>query len=161
MPPTFNFPDDVDVWLRLQWDLTQHSRGAHFMEAIARLQPGVSRRAGGARAGGGQRAASAQENIATNRGWLATPVPLLDDMLGYYRPALFVLLGAVALVLLTACLNVAGLLLARATRAGARDGGARARSAPRGCGWCARCSSRACCSPRPAPPPAPSAPWRC
>jgi hypothetical protein len=38
----FNFPDDVDVWLRLQWDLTQHSRGAHFMEAIARLQPGVT-----------------------------------------------------------------------------------------------------------------------
>jgi hypothetical protein len=29
-------------WLRLQWDLTQHSRGAHFMEAIARLQPGVT-----------------------------------------------------------------------------------------------------------------------
>ena len=42
MPPGFHFPDDVDVWLRLQWNLTQHSRGAHFMEAIARLQPGVT-----------------------------------------------------------------------------------------------------------------------
>src|SRR5262249_37650741 len=42
MPAGFNFPDDVDVWQRLQWDLTQHSRAAHFMEAIARLQPGVT-----------------------------------------------------------------------------------------------------------------------
>ena len=58
---------------------------------------------------------SAPQNPATNRGWIARPVPLLDDMLGYYRPALFVLLGAVALLLVTACLNVASLLLARAT----------------------------------------------
>lgn len=114
MPPAFHFPDDVDVWLRLQWDLTQHSRGAHFMEAIARLQPGVtSERAARELAGISGRLDT--QFPATNRGWIARPVPLLDDMLGYYRPALFVLLGAVALLLLTSCLNVASLLLARAT----------------------------------------------
>ena len=40
--PGFRFPDDVDVWQRLQWDLTQHSRSAHFMEGVARLADGVS-----------------------------------------------------------------------------------------------------------------------
>jgi predicted permease len=113
MPPAFNFPDDVDLWLRLQWDLTKHSRGAHFMEATARLRPGVDE-AQAFRELSAISARLGQENVSTNRGWLATPIPLLDDMLGYYRPALYVLLGAVALVLVAACLNVAGLLLARA-----------------------------------------------
>ena len=39
MPPRFDFPGDIDVWQRLRWDLHQHSRGAHFMEAVARLRP--------------------------------------------------------------------------------------------------------------------------
>jgi putative ABC transport system permease protein len=114
MPAGFTFPDDVDVWLRLNWDLTQHSRGAHFMEAIARLQPGVtSEQAGRELAALSGRLAA--QSAATNRGWLARPIPLLDTLLGYYRPALIVLLAAVGLLLLTACLNVASLLLARAT----------------------------------------------
>jgi putative ABC transport system permease protein len=113
MPSRFHFPDDVDMWLRLQWDLTQHSRGAHFMEAVVRLQPGLT-------TADAQRELAAlttrlgKENPSTNRGWSVRPVPLLDDMLGYYRPALIVLLGAVGLLLLTACINVASLLLARA-----------------------------------------------
>jgi putative ABC transport system permease protein len=114
MPSGFHFPDDVDVWQRLQWDLTQHSRGAHFMEAIARLRPGVTVD----QAGRDLAAVSATlgaANPATNRGWLARPVPLLDEMLGYYRPALVVMIGAVALLLVCACLNVASLLLARTT----------------------------------------------
>ena len=114
MPAKFNFPDDVDLWLRLNWDLTRHSRAAHFMEAVARLRPGVDAE-GAARELAQVSGRLGAEFQGTNAGWLARPVPLLDDMLGYYRPALLVLLGAVALVLLTACLNVAGLLLARAT----------------------------------------------
>jgi putative ABC transport system permease protein len=113
-PPNFNFPDDVDLWLRLNWDLTRHSRGAHFMEAVARLKPGVTvDQASRELARVSTRLAA--EFAQTNGGWLVSPVRLLDDMLGYYRPALIVLLGAVGLVLVTACLNVAGLLLARAT----------------------------------------------
>ena len=113
MPPGFGFPDDVDVWLRLNWDLTRHSRGAHFMEAVARLQPGVTLEQASAELSR-LSARLGSENRATNGSWSVYPVPLLDDMLGYYRPALLVLVGAVALVLLTACLNVASLLLARA-----------------------------------------------
>jgi putative ABC transport system permease protein len=112
MPPRFNYPDDIDVWQRLQWDLTQHSRGAHFMEAVLRLKPGISL----------QQAAVASETLAKRlssefaltRDWSITLVPLLDQQLGYYRPALYVLVGAVALVLIIGCLNVASLMLTRA-----------------------------------------------
>ena len=114
MPLGFSFPDTVDLWLRLSWDLSQHSRGAHFAEAVARLRPGVTVEQA-ARELAAISSQLASNFPQTNGGWLAQPVRLLDDMLGYYRPALFVLLGAVALVLITACLNVAGLLLARAT----------------------------------------------
>lgn len=112
MPPGFRFPDDVDVWQRLRWNLSQHSRSAHFMEGVARLADDATL----------ERAATearvlatrlAKEFEASNKGWAFAVVPLLDDQLGYYRPALYVLFGAVGLLLVIGCLNVASLLLTR------------------------------------------------
>jgi predicted permease len=113
MAPKFHFPDDVDVWQRVRWDFTQHSRAAHFMEAVARLSPGTTfEQAQSAVDALGTRLA--QENPRTNKGWNARLVSLLDEELGYYRPALMVLFGAVALLLIIGVLNVATLLLTRA-----------------------------------------------
>jgi len=113
MPPGFHYPDDVDVWQRLRWDMTQHSRAAHFMEAVARMAPGVDL-AEAQVAADALTARFQTEFVETNRGWGTRLVPQLDETLGYYRPALSVLLGAVAVLLTIACLNVASLLLTRA-----------------------------------------------
>src|SRR5688572_8683880 len=42
MAPRFHYPADVDVWQRLAWDLTRHSRFAHFMESVVRLKKGTT-----------------------------------------------------------------------------------------------------------------------
>ena len=110
MPKGFRFPDDVDVWQRLRWDLAQHSRSAHFMEGVARLADGVSLEQ--ARVAAAALAARlGTEFASSNKGWSFGIVPLLDDQLGYYRPALYVLFGAVGLLFVIGCLNVASLLL--------------------------------------------------
>jgi predicted permease len=113
MPRRFHFPDDIDVWQRLRWPMEQHSRDAHFMEAVARLAPGQT-------IGEAQAALDSltlrlgSEFPASNKGWGRRVIPLLDEQLGYYRPALMVLFGAVGLLLVIGCLNVASLLLTRA-----------------------------------------------
>lgn len=117
MPPKFHYPDDVDVWQRLRWDMTQHSRQAHFMEAVARLKDGTTiEQAQGAIDALWTRLEIEFGNSANSpgKGWGSRLVPLLDEELGYYRPALMVLFGAVGLLLLIGVLNVASLLLTRA-----------------------------------------------
>ena len=113
MPPRFHFPDDVDVWQRLVWDMSRHSRAAHFMEAVARLRRDTTfdQAQSAVHALGLQLQA---DFASTNAGWNARLVPLLDEQLGYYRPALVVMFVAVGLLLLISVLNVASLLLTRA-----------------------------------------------
>jgi hypothetical protein len=114
MPPDFNYPNNTEVWQRLQWDFAQHSRGAHFVESLFRLKPGVTVD----RANAELRALTTRlgtEFKATNGEWGARAVPLAHEVEGYFRPALFALFGAAAFLLLITCTNVASLLLARAT----------------------------------------------
>jgi putative ABC transport system permease protein len=113
MPPGFQFPGETDVWQGLTWDLAEHSRDAHFMEAVGRLRPGVSpRQAGRELAALTHRLAA--EHPDTNQGWEAVAVPLRAEIAGTFGTALEVLMAAVGLLLLLACANVSALLLALA-----------------------------------------------
>jgi predicted permease len=114
MPPGFGFPGETDLWQQLQWNLHNHSRGAHFMESVARLKPGITAE----RANRELAALSVRlgnEFRATNAGWTPKVIELDRETAGVFRPGLFALFGASALLLFIACSNVANLLLARAS----------------------------------------------
>jgi putative ABC transport system permease protein len=123
MPPDFRFPPEelnpTDIWVPGRIDpANPGGRGNHYLSLMGRLKPDVSMR-------------RAQEELAQKVnywGSTATPkhhafhprfhpivsYPFHDEVVGQVRPALLALLGAVAFVLLIACVNVANLLLARA-----------------------------------------------
>jgi len=101
-----------DLWAPYVLTPDARDAGGRYMQAIARLKPGVTV----ARAQtelSAIAAALATEFPARNAGWGARVLPLHDQLSGEYRAALLVLSGAVAFVLLIACANVANLLLAR------------------------------------------------
>jgi putative ABC transport system permease protein len=112
MPSGFTMPGP-DVQLLIPWGFSgEEPRDQHYVAAVARLAPDTTL----AEAEGELRAvATALAGVypETNRGWSVKLVSLQEDVVGDSGRTLFVLLAAVALVLLVACANVALLSLAR------------------------------------------------
>ena len=119
MAQDFEFPyqaDRVEIWLPTIADpfvaSLMDGRGASFLYAIGRLKPGVT--VGQAESELAAIAVRlAQQYPTSNAGRTIAAVPLHDDIVNDYRRGLVLLLGAVGVVLLIACANVANLLLAR------------------------------------------------
>jgi predicted permease len=104
--------DTVDLWTPYSLYQMPNDRGSHFMDTIGRLKPGVSPEDGQA----DLRTILAQlTKEHTGKGWRIYTVPLYREMVGRSQRMLLVLLAAVGLLLLIACVNAANLLLARAS----------------------------------------------
>ncbi len=112
MPGGFSFPPDTMVYLPREQYERGTSRTAHNFQAVARLKEGVTLAQARSDLSAIARRLKAQFGDDTNMSDTSI-LPLVDRLAGGVRPALLMLLGATGALLLLACANVAGLLLAR------------------------------------------------
>lgn len=123
MPRDFQFPERVDLWVGPKQKVPEppvpiggnilELRNVRYLGTVARLKPGVTLERGQAEMSA-IAARLAQQYPDSNEQHEIRIVPLKEEIVGDVKPVLFMLLGATALVLLTACSNVGNLLLGRA-----------------------------------------------
>jgi putative ABC transport system permease protein len=124
MPPDFSADEYGELWLPSPWGVPTHPlvpdkdprqfRGRNYLEVWARLKPGVTMQQ--ARVELDTIGRRLETQYPDSNGEVGvTFLPLHEYIVGEIRPVLLVLLGAVVIVLLIGCANVANLLLARAT----------------------------------------------
>jgi predicted permease len=123
MPPGVQHPgndyhaiadgDTVDLWLPFPYEGDPTRRGSHFMEGIGRMKPGVSPQQANADLSAIIHQLTSEH--VTGEGWRVFLVPLYRELVGRTERMLLVLLAAVGLLLLIACVNAANLLLARSS----------------------------------------------
>ena len=114
LPGGFHFPEKTDIWFPASTFEETESRSAHNYRVVGRLKPDVTLEQAQAQMTSiGTRLE--QQYPASNKGKNVAVFRMRDEMVRNVQLTLYLLLGAVALVLLIACANVANLLLAKAT----------------------------------------------
>jgi putative ABC transport system permease protein len=106
---------EADLWFPAPFENKgMQSRRSHFLRPIGLLKPGVTSSQAQSELDAISARLAAQYPV-TNNGWSAKLDPLQNVLVGDVRPAIMLLIGAVSLVLLIACANIASLLFARNT----------------------------------------------